>query len=90
MADAALEVTERFILLSGATGRAIEALKGQALDGGPITPPRSGYVELLAEYGLDPEVPDLGVLQDRARNAYKAFLRTAADAVGENGLLPSG
>ncbi|MGW4272702.1 hypothetical protein [Streptomyces similanensis] len=90
VADAALEVAERFILLSSATGRAIEALKGQALDGGPITPPLSGYVELLTGYGLDPEAPDLGVLQDRAQDAYKAFLRTAADAVGENGLLPSG
>ncbi|MGW2109084.1 hypothetical protein [Streptomyces sp. NPDC001948] len=89
VADAALEVTKRFVVLSGATRRAIEALKGQGLDGGPITPPRPGYVELLADDGLDPEMPDLDVLQDRARDAYKAFLRTAADTVGENGLLPS-
>ncbi|MFG2563053.1 hypothetical protein [Streptomyces sp. NPDC048496] len=90
VADAALKVTERFTLLSGATRRAIEALKGQGLDTGPLSPPLPGYIELLAEEGLDPEAPDLGVLQDRAQDAYKAFLRTAADAVGENGLLPSG
>lgn len=90
VAEAALEVTARFTLLSGATRRAIEAFKGQGLDTGPITPPRPGYIDLLMEAGLDPETPDLEVLQDRARNAYRAFLRTAADAVGENGLHPSG
>ncbi|MBT2404578.1 MULTISPECIES: hypothetical protein [unclassified Streptomyces] len=90
VADAALEVTEKCTLLSGATRHAIEALKGQALDTGPITPPLPGYIELLAEAGLDPAAPDLHVLQGRAQDAYKAFLRTAADAVGENGLLPSG
>ncbi|MGP3691120.1 hypothetical protein ACTVZO_41715 [Streptomyces sp. IBSNAI002] len=90
VADAALEVREKFTLLSGATRRAIEALKGQALDTGPITPPLPGYVQLLTAAGLDPQAPDLGVLQDRAQEAYKAFLRTAADAVGENGVLPSG
>lgn len=89
VADAALEVRKRFTLLSGATRHAIEALKGQALDGGPITPALPGYVELLTENGLDPETPDLGALQDHAQDAYKAFLRTAADAVGENGLLLS-
>ncbi|MEU2294092.1 hypothetical protein [Streptomyces bacillaris] len=86
VAEAALEVTARFVLLSGATRRTFEALMGQGLDTGPITPPRPGYVDMLAEDGLDPETPDLDVLQDRAREAYNAFLRTAADAVGENGL----
>ncbi|MFI5867280.1 hypothetical protein [Streptomyces sp. NPDC051546] len=90
VAAAALKVTETFTVLSHATGRAIEVLKGQALDTGPITPPRPGYVQLLTAAGLDPEAPDLGVLQDRAQDAYEEFLRTAADAVGENGLLPSG
>ncbi|MGW3167681.1 hypothetical protein ACWC9Q_33705 [Streptomyces sp. NPDC001142] len=93
VAEAALEVTARFTLLSGATRRTIEALKGQGqgqgLDTGPITPPLPGYIDLLTEDGMDPETPDLDVLQDRARDAYNAFLRTAADAVGENGLLPS-
>ncbi|MEU2675239.1 hypothetical protein ABZ622_41995 [Streptomyces sp. NPDC007164] len=43
VADAALEVTQRFVVLSGATRRAIEALKGQGLgrvhlrrDGRPV------------------------------------------------------
>ncbi|WP_331758147.1 hypothetical protein [Streptomyces anulatus] len=90
VAEAALEVTTRFALLSSATRRTIEALMGRCLDTGPITPPLPGYVDILTEDGLDPEMPDLDVLQDRALEAYKAFLRTAADALGENGLRNSG
>ncbi|WP_331734276.1 hypothetical protein [Streptomyces sp. NBC_00046] len=57
VAEAALEVTMRFALLSNATRRTIEALKGQGLDTGPITPPRPGYIDRLTEDGLDPETP---------------------------------
>ncbi|MEN8654835.1 hypothetical protein ABCR94_30660 [Streptomyces sp. 21So2-11] len=84
--EAALEMAKRFVLLSRATGRAIAALKD--LDTGPLTPPSPGYTELLAADGLGPEAPDLGFLQSQAREPYNTFLRTAADALGENGLFP--
>ncbi|GGP56291.1 hypothetical protein [Streptomyces sindenensis] len=87
VADAAQEVAKRCVLLSRATGRAIAANMGQDLDTGPLTPPSPGYIELLAEDGLDPETPDLDRLQSEARDAYNAFLRTAAHDLGENGLL---
>ncbi|MFE5160022.1 hypothetical protein ACFRNT_16160 [Streptomyces sp. NPDC056697] len=87
VADAAQEVAKRCVLLSRATGRAIAALKGQDLDAGPLTPPLPGYIELLEEGGLDPEAPDLDLLKSQAREAYNAFLRAAADDLGENGLL---
>ncbi|MFC9654199.1 MULTISPECIES: hypothetical protein [unclassified Streptomyces] len=90
VAEAALEVTKRFTLLSHATGSAIEALKGQALDTGPRKPPLPGYAELLREDGFDPEAPDLERMQKQARDAYRAFLRIAADSIGENGILHPG
>ncbi|MEV5283518.1 hypothetical protein [Streptomyces sp. NPDC052811] len=75
------------VLLSRATGRAIETLKGHDLDGGPLTPPSPGYAQLLAMEGFDPETPDLELLEKRARTEYRAFLNAAAADLAENGIL---
>ncbi|MET8747828.1 hypothetical protein [Streptomyces sp. NPDC004728] len=87
VADAATELRKRFVLLSRATCRAIEAHKGEDLDTGPLTAPSPGYAELLANEGLDPERPDLDLLLSRADDAYNAFLDVAAVDLGEDGLL---
>lgn len=87
VAEAAQQVAKWCVLLSRATGRAIETLKGHDLDGGPLTPPSSGYAQLLAAEGFDPETPDLELLGKRARTAYRAFLSAAAVDLGENGTL---
>jgi hypothetical protein len=90
VAEAALEMSESFALLSAATRRTIEGIRGEALDKGPITPPLPGYIEALAQGGVDHETPDLKVLREQAQEAYKAYLRTTADAIGEKSLLPPG
>ncbi|WP_329316996.1 hypothetical protein OG723_43495 (plasmid) [Streptomyces sp. NBC_01278] len=87
VADAAQDLAKNFALLSYATRRAIAAHKGHDLDTGPIEPPLPSYIALLTEGGLEPEAPDLKVLQSRARDAYNAFLSAAASDLGENGVL---
>lgn len=87
VSEAALQVTKWCGLLSRSTGRAIADLKGRDLDTGPLSPPSAGYAQLLVAEGFDPEKPDLDRLQSRARQAYRAFLSTAAADLGENGVL---
>ncbi|MER6237703.1 hypothetical protein ABT185_16815 [Streptomyces clavifer] len=87
VSDAALEVTKWCALLSRATGLSIAALKGEDLDGGPLAPPRPGYVQLLTTEGFDPQEPDLALLQSQVRDVYDAFLGVAAADLGERGLL---
>ncbi|MFD5899628.1 hypothetical protein [Streptomyces sp. NPDC060366] len=87
VAEAAQQVAKWCVLLSRATARAIADLKGNDLDGGPLSPPSPGYAELLAAEGFDPETPDLELLGKRARAAYRAFLSAAAADLGEVGLL---
>lgn len=84
--DASLEVSKRCVLLSSATNRAIATLKGEALDGGPLSPPAAGHLQLLRAAGVDPEEPDLDVLMSQARAAYDAFLSAAAADLGEGGI----
>jgi hypothetical protein len=87
VSEAALEVAKWCGLLSRSTGRAIAEIKGQDLDTGPLSPPSPGYAELMVAEGFDPEKPDLGLLEKRARETYRTFLRTAAADLGENGIL---
>ncbi|MFJ2630012.1 hypothetical protein ACIO6T_43535 [Streptomyces sp. NPDC087532] len=87
VAEAARQVAKWSVLLSRATGRAIAALKGQDLDTGPLSPPSTGYAQILTTEGFDPEEPDLDLLQSRAREAHDAFLSVAATDLGEDGTL---
>lgn len=87
VADASQEVAKWCVLLSRATGRAIATLKGQDLDTGPLSPPSPKYAELLTTEGFDAHQPDLELLQSRAREAYRTFLKAAAADLGESGIL---
>ncbi|MEU5610502.1 hypothetical protein AB0H03_17505 [Streptomyces sparsogenes] len=87
VSEAALQVAKWCVLLSRSTGRAIADIKGHDLDTGPLSPPSSGYAQLLVTEGFDPEKPDLDLLWSRARQAYRAFLSAAAADLGESGTL---
>ncbi|MER5473806.1 hypothetical protein ABZX90_09595 [Streptomyces sp. NPDC002935] len=89
VADAASACSAAFALLSYAAGNTIAGLKGEELDSGPLKPPNAGFVDLLAENGMDGHNPDLGLLQKQAAQAYTAFLQTAADALREAALTPA-
>lgn len=89
VAAAATACSAACALLSHAAGNTIAGLKGEALDSGPLTPPNAGFVDLLAENGMDGNNPDLELLRKQAAQAYTAFLQTAADALGETALTPS-
>ena len=87
VSEAALEVAKWCVLLSRSTARTIAELKGHDLDTGPLSPPSPGYTQLLLSEGFDPEKPDLDRLQSQARDAYNAFLSTAAADLGGNRIL---
>ncbi|MFJ2788738.1 MULTISPECIES: hypothetical protein [unclassified Streptomyces] len=89
VADAATACTAAFALLGHAAGNTIACLKGEALDADPLTPPNAGFVDMLAENGMDGHNPDLDLLRKQAAHVYTAFLQTAADALGESALTPS-
>ncbi|MEE1838392.1 hypothetical protein ACIODX_38030 [Streptomyces sp. NPDC088190] len=89
VADAATACSAAFALLSYAAGNTIAGLKGEELDSGPLKPPNAGFVDLLAENGMDGHNPDLELLRKQAAQAYTTFLQTAADALGETALTPA-